>query len=87
MCHTCSTELFSLFMWLSKRGKWEKKNSWNLLFSSSLGDRRKMTPIAIFFFRAVPRPGGPPSSNILKLSSTDLGPKTQNKNSIASFFF
>lgn len=64
--------LFSLFMWLSNRGKWEKKKSWKRLFSSRLGDRVKMTPMAIFFFRATPRLGPALSSDMLKLSSTDL---------------
>lgn len=69
---TCSMALLSLFMWLSKRGKWEKKKSWKRLFSSGLGDSMKMTPMAIFFFRATPRLGPPLSSDMLKLSSTDL---------------
>ena len=64
--------LFSLFMWLSKRGKWEKKKSWKRMFSSGLEESMKMTPMAIFFFRATPRLGPPLSSDILKLSSTDL---------------
>lgn len=71
-CLTCSMALLSLFMLLSKRGKWEKKNSWNLAFSSSLGESRKMTPIAIFFFLATPKLGPLFSSDMLKLSSTDL---------------
>ena len=64
--------LLSLFMWLSKSGKWEKKKSWKRLFSSGSGDSRKMTPMAIFFLRATPNPGPPLSSDMLKLSSTDL---------------
>lgn len=64
--------LLSLFMWLSKRGKCEKKKSSKRLFSSWLGESVKMTPMAIFFFRATPRLGPALSSDMLKLSSTDL---------------
>jgi hypothetical protein len=59
-------------MWLSKRGKCEKKNSLNLLFSSSSLDNEKITPIAIFFFLTIPGLGPQLSSDRLKLSSTDL---------------
>lgn len=69
---TCSIALFNLFMWLSKRGKCEKKNSLNLLFSSSSLDNEKITPIAIFFFLTIPGLGPQLSSDRLKLSSIDL---------------
>lgn len=76
---TCSIALFSLFMWLSKRGKCEKKNSLNLLFSSSSLESEKITPIAIFFFLTIPGFGPELSSDKLKLSSMDLGAWTKGK--------
>lgn len=69
---TCSIALFNLFMWLSNRGKCEKKNSLNLLLSSSSLDNEKITPIAIFFFLTIPGLGPQLSSDRLKLSSIDL---------------
>lgn len=45
--------VLSLFMWDSNKGKWEKKNSWKLWFSSSLSGRLIMMLMAIFFLRII----------------------------------
>lgn len=69
---TFSIAYFSLFMWDSKRGKWEKKKSWKFLCASSFSGREKIMLMAIFFLRTIAGLELQLSSAILNISSVDL---------------
>ena len=69
---TFSMALFSLFMWDSNRGKWEKKKSWKFLCASSFSHSEKMMLMAIFFLRTMAGLELQVSSAKLNVSSIDL---------------